>query len=108
MIIVAERLSGLAFSALLYLAVSGCSVDGDCPAADCTDDAKIAADLLDRLNQQPALRGDLLRVQVINHVAYVRGLVDTEFERREVGTLTSATPGVIKVINATAVANSRD
>ena len=94
----------LLVAALLSSCAAPCGGGGLSP---CTDDQKLETAVLARINQHAALKVDLIDVQVLDRVAYIRGLVDTELERREAEAVARATPGVTEVVNKLAVNNTR-
>ncbi len=87
----------------ILVVLPGCAALERCRLAGCTGDAEIAAEIRLRLNARPALRFDDLRIQTLDHIVYLRGLVDTEQERREALSIARGTRDVAKVIDAIGV-----
>ncbi len=82
--------------------LSACSVVDfleKCRSSDCAGDAKIQAAVEAQVAAHPNLRPDYLYIQTIDHVVYLNGLVDTEFERRQLVSLAEKVPGVEQVID---------
>jgi osmotically-inducible protein OsmY len=80
----------------LALLLAGCAVPEASP-----DDAHIAADVSERLNQSAALKVDHLRVQVVGRVVYLHGEVVTMLEYFVAEEIAAKTPQVVRVVNLT-------
>jgi osmotically-inducible protein OsmY len=92
---------------LLAVNVSGCASFGKCAPENCASDAKITADVRETIAEHPELGAPAaLRVQTINGVVYLNGLVDTEFERRNAESLVSRVANVKDVVNSLDVRNT--
>lgn len=97
------RLYTLTLTLLLAAGLSGCASFGKCDAANCTGDAKITADVHALIKEHPEFGPPAgIRVQTINGVVYLNGLVDTDLERLNAGAL------VLQVANVKDVVNSLD
>jgi osmotically-inducible protein OsmY len=60
------------------------------------------------LAQHPALQApNLLQVRTLDHVVYLNGLVDTDFERQMAEAVALEAPGVTKVVNSIGLSGSR-
>jgi len=98
-------------SALLILALgvsAGCGVFNKCGLRGCPGDAEITARVRALYDQYPALEGtNSIDIQTINHVVYLRGLVDTPFEREVAEDVASRAEGVSRVVNALGINNAR-
>ncbi len=56
---------------------------GKCGISGCTGDAQITSDVRALFSQHPELEPpNLLYVQTLDHVVYLRGVVDTDLERQ--------------------------
>src|ERR1017187_10661761 len=103
-----ERLYALAFAFILMGALRGCAAYRKCGFGDCPGDAKITSDVRTLLKQHPALEpANILRVQTLDHVVYLNGLVDTELEREMAESVALEAKGVAQVVNSIGLSNSR-
>src|ERR1039458_10128197 len=60
------------------------------------------------INQHPALEpANILRVQTLDHVVYLNGLVDAELEREMAESVALEARGVAQVVNSIGLSNSR-
>jgi osmotically-inducible protein OsmY len=65
-----------------------------------SDDAKITADIETRLDQMSNLGPPgSIRVQTLDHVVYLNGLVDGGFQKRTAESAAREVPGVAQVAN---------
>jgi osmotically-inducible protein OsmY len=95
------QLYALAFALTLTGALSGCAAYRKCGFAGCPDDARITADVQALFSQHPALEPpNLLRVQTLDHVVYLNGLVDTDLELQMAESVARQVTGVSKVVNS--------
>jgi hypothetical protein len=88
----------------LTCALAACANGGTSPAAEA--DTQIAAEVQARLDHEPVFKVNRLRVQAGSRVVYIYGLVDTQREAQEAEDVARAVPGVVEVVNLTAVSNS--
>jgi len=99
----------LGFAFVLTGALSGCAAYAPnmaCVSNGCSGDAKITADVQARLDQHPGLNPpNVVRVQTLNGVVYLTGLVDTGLERQTAKSVALQTEGVTRVVNEIAVNN---
>jgi osmotically-inducible protein OsmY len=98
-----------AVALMLVSALSGCATldetIGKCQSAGCSADAKITTDVQTRLEGYSELEvPEPLRVQTINQVVYLNGIVSVGEERAEAESVALQTPGVARVVNNIAVA----
>ncbi len=92
-------------------ALSACSVVDfleECRSSDCAGDAKIQAAVQKEIDAHPNLKSDPLYIQTIDHVVYLNGLVDTEFERQQLISLAQKVPGVKEVIDKLGIQDNTD
>jgi osmotically-inducible protein OsmY len=83
--------------------LSACASFDKCGFSGCTGDEAITLAVKERLNNSPAYKGDLLRVQTLDGVVYVNGLVSSDYEYFELVGFLKGIPGVTKVVNNTGV-----
>jgi hypothetical protein len=89
-------------------ALTGCAAFGTCGLRECPADAKISAEVRTLLAQSPALGApNLISVQTIHGVVYLRGLVSTPYQIAAVGNIAEQAPGVMGVQNLVSIDNSR-
>ena len=78
----------------------GCAVEGKCRADGCAGDEKITASVRATFDQHPDLGPPAaIQVQMLNHVVYLHGLVNSGLERDTAASLASQVPGVTRVEN---------
>jgi osmotically-inducible protein OsmY len=103
------RLPALALGFLGVAVLQGCAVFPKCAPENCAADAEITANV----NAVLAAHTELgppgtIRVQTINKVVYLNGLVNSDLERQSVEALALAVPDVKDVVNSVSPrANSR-
>jgi osmotically-inducible protein OsmY len=74
---------------------------GSCPL-----DTKITADVQARLNQVTDLGSpDSIKVQTLDHVVYLNGLVDAGSEKSTAESVVKQVPGVTRIVNNIAVSH---
>jgi osmotically-inducible protein OsmY len=104
-----KRLSALALSWVLAAVLAGCSVFPKCSPENCAMDTQIKQDV-DAVFAQHTELGPpgTIRVQSINKVVYLNGLVNSDLERQSAESLALGVPNVKEVVNSIAPrANSR-
>jgi osmotically-inducible protein OsmY len=106
-----KRLYALAFAFALTVsgALSACAAYEKCGFGGCPGDAQLAATVRAAFEEHAELEPpNLLTVQSVNHVVYLYGLVDTDFQRQMAESVAHQAPGVTKVINSIGLSgNSR-
>ena len=91
----------------LAASLAGCAPFGMCGLHECPADAKISAEVRTLLAQSPALGApDLISVQTIQGVVYLRGLVSTPYQIEEAGSIAERAAAVTNVQNLLAIDNS--
>jgi osmotically-inducible protein OsmY len=91
---------------VLTYALVGCATYEECGLEGCRGDAKITAKVQAALNQHADLGPpDSIRVQTLNHVVYLNGLVDDGLAKRSAVAITKQVAGVTNVVNNIAVTN---
>jgi osmotically-inducible protein OsmY len=89
-------------------ALTGCASFGKCGSGGCPPDARISDEVRALLAQSPALgTPNLISVQTIHGVVYLRGLVSTPYQIAEAGSIAKQAPGVTGVQNMISIDNSR-
>ena|ERR1700732_5297895 len=95
------RLYTLTLTILLAAGLSGCASFGKCDAQNCAGDAKITADVRALITEHREFGPPAgIRVQTINGVVYLNGLVDSDLERLNLGALVMRVPNVKDVVNS--------
>jgi osmotically-inducible protein OsmY len=97
-----------ALASVLILAgiLSGCAANRTCGSGDCSDDAKITANIQAELKQHPELEPpSLINVQTMDHVVYLYGKVSMGGQRDAAESIAQDTPGVTRVVNSINVAH---
>jgi osmotically-inducible protein OsmY len=102
----AGLLHSLPLALVLTGALPGCAAYRHCGLRGCPGDANISAAVETQLARYPALQGiNSVRVQTLDRVVYLYGLVDTELERELAESVAiNATDGA-RVVNSIAVNN---
>lgn len=92
---------------VLVSALSGCATVGEtagqCQSSGCSSDAKITSQVQTSFKEHPAFGANELRVQTIDSVVYLNGIVSAGLERANAETLARQTPGVTQVVSNIAV-----
>jgi osmotically-inducible protein OsmY len=87
---------------------AGCAGFGKCGFGECPADARITTQVRSLLGQSPALGApNLVSIQTVNGVVYLRGIVSTPAQIETAGALARQAPGVISVENLLSIDNSR-
>jgi osmotically-inducible protein OsmY len=104
-----KRLSALALSVLWVAALPGCTVIPKCAPENCAADAEIKRNVQAVFAEHAEFGAPgTIRVQSINKVVYLNGLVNSDFERQSAEALALAVPDVKEVVNSIAPrSNSR-
>lgn len=105
---VAFRMCATALCVCLAAVLTGCAAFGKCGLRECPADARISAEVRTLLAQSPALGPpNLISVQTIHGLVYLRGLVSTPYQIAEAGSIAERAPGVTDVHNLLYIDNSR-
>jgi osmotically-inducible protein OsmY len=92
---------------VLVSALSGCATFGEsigkCQSSGCSTDAKITSDVQTSFKGHPEFGANELRVQTIDSVVYLNGILSVGLERADAEALARQTPGVTQVVNNIAV-----
>jgi osmotically-inducible protein OsmY len=104
-----NRSFALSSLALVAALLSACAAYKKCGFDGCPGDADLAA----RVRAEFAVHAELqppnlITVQTVNHVVYLYGLVDTDFQQQMAESVAHQVPGVTQVVNSIGLAgNSR-
>lgn len=95
---------------LLCLAscASGCDLAATyrkCGLSGCPGDAAITASIEHQLEGRSDVFANDISVQTLDHVVYVRGLVDTAVQRDTILTIARQAPGVERVVDSLVLRN---
>jgi hyperosmotically inducible periplasmic protein len=102
------QLSALALSVVAGGALAGCAVYEKCGVSGCPGDAEITAQVQALFAKHPELEPpNLLQVQTLNHVVYLTGVVDTDYEQQMAEIVARQAPGVTNVINSIGLSGGR-
>lgn len=102
------QLSNLTVAIILTGALSGCAASTKCGFGGCPGDAEITANVRALFSRHPVLEPpNLLNVQTLDHVVYLYGLVDTDFEREIAESVALQAPGVASVVNSIGLSGNR-
>ncbi len=89
-------------------ALPGCAVFTKCGFGGCPGDAEITAQVRALFDQHPVLEPpNLLQVQTLDHVVYLDGVVDTDFERQIAESVAHEAKGVARVVNSIGLSGGR-
>ena len=96
-----KLLPALAFALVLSGTHSASATVGKCESDACRDDAKIKIDVQKLLDNDPGLGpAGSIRVQSVNGVVYLHGMVDTGRERLTAEAVATQAPNVARVVNS--------
>ena len=95
------RLYTLTLVLLLAAVLSGCASFDKCDPQNCAGDAKITADVRALIVEHAEFGPPAgIRVQTINGVVYLNGIVDTDLVRLNATALVQQVPNVKDVVNS--------
>jgi osmotically-inducible protein OsmY len=101
------RFYALTLTWLLAVGLSGCAGFGKCDPENCTNDAKITADVRAMIKEHRELGpAAAFHIQTINGIVYLNGIVETDMERRSFESLVMLVPNVKDVVNSLDIRNS--
>jgi osmotically-inducible protein OsmY len=104
-----NRICAAALALVLTGALCACAAYEKCGFGGCPGDAQLEASVRAAFEQHPELEPpNLLKIQSVDHVVYLYGLVDTDFQRQMAESVAHQAPGVVKVISSIGLSgNSR-
>ena len=91
--------------ALMLAALGGCAAYQKCGVDGCEGDAKISSDVKTQFGREPTLV--MVKVQTVDHVVYLYGVVDTDLQRQTAESLAAGVPGVTRVVNSIGISGNR-
>jgi osmotically-inducible protein OsmY len=101
-------LYAFAFTLVFASVTPGCAAYRKCGFRGCPGDADISAQVRTLLDRYPALQPpNLIQVHTVDHVVYLSGLVDTDFERQMAESVAHAAKGATKIENSIGLSGSR-
>ncbi len=95
---------------MLAGASSGCAVYSTyekCGWRGCPGDAEITAAVQLQFSRQPFLEPNAIRVQTLDRVVFLDGVVSSGLEVNAAESIADRVPGVARVVNSIAVSTSR-
>jgi osmotically-inducible protein OsmY len=102
-----KRISAFTLAMVVSGAVSGCAGFGRCSPEYCASDKTTLAELNETLASHRELGAPAaIHSQVINGVAYITGVVDTDLEVRRAESIAMQVPGVKDVVNSLTTRNT--
>jgi osmotically-inducible protein OsmY len=102
-----KQISTLGLAIILAAAVSGCVGFGRCSPENCASDKTTLAELNQTLASHRELGAPAaIHTEVINGVAYLTGIVDTDLEVRRAESIALQVPGVRDVVNSLTTRNT--
>ena len=103
------RLCASASALILAGTLGACAAYEKCGFGGCPGYAELEASVRAAFEQHAELEPpNLLKIQSVDHVIYLYGLVDTDFQRQMAESVAHQAPGVTKVINSIGLSgNSR-
>jgi osmotically-inducible protein OsmY len=105
---VRSQLPALALTVILSAVLYGCAAYRKCGFEGCPGDAAITAEVETLFKRHPALQApNILNVRTLDHVVYLDGLVDTDFERQIAESVALEAPGVARVVNSIGLSGNR-
>jgi osmotically-inducible protein OsmY len=102
-----KQISTLGLAIILAAGLSGCVGFGRCSPENCASDKTTLAELNNVLASHRELGAPAaIHSQVINGVAYLTGIVDTDLEVRRAESIAIQVPGVRDVVNSLTTRNT--
>jgi osmotically-inducible protein OsmY len=101
-----QRLASLACCIVLTHLLAGCNayhVYRKCGLEGCAGDAQVESQVKAALRESLALDLSEIHVQSLDHVVYLYGLADTEFQRSVIESVTSRASGGARIVNSIAI-----
>jgi osmotically-inducible protein OsmY len=103
-----SRACAAAVTILMFGGLAGCAALGKCGLRGCPGDADITAEVRALYTQYPALEAtNSIDIQTVDRIVYLRGVVDTPFQRRFAEEVALKAKGVSRVANLLGLSNSR-
>lgn len=105
-----RSLCASAFVLVLAGGLSGCAAYHTyekCGFRGCPGDAQITAEVQSRFKERSDFEPNAIRVQTLDHVVYLSGVVSSGLEINDAESIAGAVPGVRQVVNSMAISQSR-
>jgi osmotically-inducible protein OsmY len=97
-----------ALAACLAGGLQGCAAYEKCGFRGCPGDSQINSEVQTLFGQHPVLMPpNLIQVQVLDHVVYLTGIVDTDLERKIATDVAAQAPGVTQVVSSIGLSGGR-
>jgi osmotically-inducible protein OsmY len=97
----------LATTLLAVSLLTGCASFERCGPQGCAGDREITARVQAVFDRSPALEGvNRVSIQTVNHVVYLRGIVDTPYQQQLAASLAGQVDGVNRVVNLIGLDNN--
>lgn len=96
------------FVLCLAACASGCDLAATyrkCGLSGCPGDAAITADIENQLARRSDVFANDISVQTLDHVVYLRGLIDTSVQRERILAIARQTPGAERVVDSLVLRN---
>jgi osmotically-inducible protein OsmY len=101
------RYCALTLALLSAAALSACAAYEKCGFGGCPGDEQLAAAVRTVFQDHPELEPpNLIKVQSVDHVVYLYGLVDTDMQRQMAEAVAHQAPGVTRVVNSIGLAGN--
>jgi osmotically-inducible protein OsmY len=102
-----KRISTLGLAIIFAAALCGCVGFGRCSPENCAGDKTTLVELNQTLASHRELGAPAaIHAEVINGVAYLTGIVDTDLEVRRAESITLQVPGIRDVVNSLTTRNT--
>jgi hypothetical protein len=102
---IAKRI-GLAGTLLAASLLAACASFEGCGPEGCAGDREITGRVQAIFDQHPVLEGsNRVSIQTVNHVVYLRGVVDTPYEQQLAASLAGEAQGVARVVDLIGLSN---
>ena len=96
------------FGVVFALCAAGCDLAATyrkCGLSGCSGDAAITANIEGQLARRSDVFANDISVQTLDHVVYVRGLIDTDVQRETILAVAQQMPGVERVVDSLVLRN---
>jgi osmotically-inducible protein OsmY len=99
-----RRISTTCFVILMSV-LGGCASFSKCGLSGCAGDAAITAAVSTQFARYPAVTANSIRIQTLDKVVYLTGVVDTEVERSLAESVAGDVAGVARVVDSISINN---
>lgn len=94
------RMAALILATTIVCGLAGCATYERCGFKGCPGDASITAAIEADLRANAAIADWEIRVQTLDHVVYLYGIVDTNVQRSFIVATAKEAPGVTRVVDS--------